>query len=86
MVKRVYYQILMFLYSMCGKFADVVATNSTWTDGHIRKLWGDSQKIMKIYPPCDTKDLMDNSPLDGPPRSNVVVSCAQFRPEKNHAQ
>jgi len=34
-VKKVYYRILMALYSRCGYFADQIATNSSWTDAHI---------------------------------------------------
>jgi len=76
LVKRVYYYILMLIYSLCGRFADVVATNSSWTDRHIRKLWGDTDSVSLIYPPCDTKDLMDNIPLEEPRRRNIIVSCA----------
>ena len=35
MVKRVYYQILMVMYSFCGIAAKQIATNSSWTDDHI---------------------------------------------------
>ena len=31
-VKRLYYRFLMTLYAKCGKYTDVVATNSSWTD------------------------------------------------------
>ena len=76
LLKHLYYFVLMMIYKVCGRFADVVATNSSWTDRHIRSLWGDSDRISLIYPPCDTKDLMDNSPLEHPPRQNIVASCA----------
>ena len=39
LVKGIYYRLLMCLYSVCGRFTDAVATNSTWTDRHIRALW-----------------------------------------------
>lgn len=83
--KRFYYHVLKLLYGQCGRFADQIATNSSWTDKHIRALWNQPKKTMIIYPPCDTKDLLDASPLDGP-KENVMVSCGQFRPEKLHAQ
>lgn len=38
-LKKVYYKGLMVLYAWCGVFADQIATNSTWTDDHINKLW-----------------------------------------------
>ena len=60
--KYVYYRILMFYYSWCGKAADAIATNSSWTDKHIRTLWRQDDKTTLIYPPCDTQDLMDNMP------------------------
>ena len=73
------------LYKVAGVFTDAVATNSSWTDKHIRSLWGNRQSIVKIYPPCDTQDLIESNPLAAS-RQNHIVSIAQFRPEKNHAQ
>lgn len=35
-----------------------------------------------VYPPCDTRAMAD-FPLEG--RARVIVSVAQFRPEKDHA-
>jgi alpha-1,2-mannosyltransferase len=35
MVKKVYYRLLMSMYSVCGIFANQIATNSSWTDEHI---------------------------------------------------
>ena len=46
-------------------------------------MWGDSDKIVKIFPPCDTQDLVDSTSLTAK-RVNAVMSIAQFRPEKNH--
>ena len=65
----------MMLYSFCGRFTDAVATNSSWTDRHIRRMWGDSDKIVKIFPPCDTQDLVDSTSLSGK-RVNAVMSIA----------
>ena len=39
MGKRIYYWGLMLAYGQCGRFADQIATNSSWTDKHIRSLW-----------------------------------------------
>jgi alpha-1,2-mannosyltransferase len=78
--KKVYYYILIQLYKICGKFADQHATNSTWTHNHITEMWGQCN-VTKIYPPCDTSEIMEKIPLDAP-RENILVSFAQFRPEK----
>jgi len=56
--KRIYYHILTIAYKLFGSFADQVATNSSWTDGHIRELWGDKKTTKLIYPPCDTNDII----------------------------
>ena len=82
--KRLYYRILMLLYSLCGKFASQVATNGSWTDGHIRKLWGDKPSTVLIYPPCDTSDIVEKIPLETQGKKNQMISFAQFRPEKDH--
>jgi len=84
--KKIYYYILMFLYKKCGNFADQIATNSSWTYGHMKELWGDKKNMQIMYPPCDTTDIMDKIPLNNSeqPKFNYTISFAQFRPEKNH--
>ncbi|CAI2167821.1 11172_t:CDS:2 [Funneliformis geosporum] len=62
-----------------GTFSDLVMVNSTWTKGHIDQLWRVNSKI--VYPPCDTASLT-KLPLEG--RQRIIVSVAQFRPEKDH--
>lgn len=54
--------------------------NSTWTKGHIDELWHTKADI--VYPPCDTERLA-GLPLTG--RKPLIVSVAQFRPEKDHS-
>ena len=46
------------------------------------KLWC-CKKVKTIYPPCDTSHYIETCNLEGT-RENVVVSFAQFRPEKRH--
>lgn len=54
-VKQLYNRFLIWAYSFCGSFADIVACNSTWTLDHIQSLWSVKQeKLRTIYPPCDT--------------------------------
>lgn len=82
-VKTYYYRILIKFYQICGYFADEVAANSSWTRGHCDKLWDKKDKIKTIYPPCDTSEFINNISLDAP-RENLMISFAQFRPEKDH--
>ena len=86
MLKHIYYFALKLAYSCCGRFADAIATNSSWTDAHIRSLWAQDSKTTLIYPPCDTQDLVDNDPDFRAEREPALMSFAQFRPEKNHVQ
>ncbi|RHZ89423.1 hypothetical protein Glove_14g13 [Diversispora epigaea] len=79
-VKILYYRIFALLYSFAGSYAEIVMVNSTWTKGHIDELWGVKSNI--VYPPCDTAAL-SKLPLSGR-QKGVIVSIAQFRPEKDH--
>lgn len=78
----VYYNVLILLYQFCGLFTSAVAANSSWTRGHVDMLWKLSENRVKtIYPPCGeefTKISLEK------PRDNMIVSFAQFRPEKEH--
>ncbi|KAG0203126.1 asparagine-linked glycosylation protein [Mortierella sp. GBA30] len=78
-LKLVYYRCFAFLYAIVGAFAHIVMTNSSWTKGHIDSLWRIKSTV--VYPPCDTEAFKD-FPLQG--RERIVVSVAQFRPEKGH--
>lgn len=42
--KRLYWQLFARIYAAMGASVDVVMTNSTWTQGHIVKLWGPLRK------------------------------------------
>eukprot|EP00949_MAST-11_sp_MAST-11-sp1_P003537 g3537.t1 len=77
--KLLYYHLFALTYRAVGQCAEVVMTNSSWTFNHISQLWG--AHAVTVYPPCDTRSL-SQSPLQG--RKRIVVSLAQFRPEKNH--
>lgn len=71
--KFIYYKILHLLYKLSIYSCDHVWTNSTWTRNHI----GD---VEILYPPCDTTPDADLTKS----RENLIISVAQFRPEKNH--
>jgi alpha-1,2-mannosyltransferase len=95
-LKKVYYVLLTYVYSFCGwSSADQIATNSSWTDNHILQLWRRPKQtqIMYViqsllfcsYPPVDTTDLKRDIPDLSAPRRNLMISFAQFRPEKDQA-
>lgn len=81
--KLAYYRAFAVLYAGCGRFAHVVLVNSSWTAGHIRSLWG-ARGLTIVFPPCDTARL-SSLPLAPEAREQLVISIAQFRPEKAHA-
>ncbi|KAF7307264.1 hypothetical protein MIND_00520100 [Mycena indigotica] len=88
--KLVYYHAFMLLYSLALRCAQVLMVNSTWTRKHVAAVlaypFSSSRrgtiKPRVVYPSCDTRE-MAKLPLDA--RAQVVVSIAQFRPEKDHA-
>lgn len=87
-IKLVYYRIFEKLYSKCGRMADKVMVNSTWTRGHIDDIWRVPQRTTIVYPPCDVQalsQLPDLHSLDAAMNVRTIISVAQFRPEKNHA-
>ncbi|KAJ2454259.1 asparagine-linked glycosylation protein [Coemansia sp. RSA 2336] len=81
-LKSLYYRVLAHAYAFSGSFADMVMTNSSWTHGHIVKLFDLPRTTNVVYPPCDTAALAA-FPIEH--RQQVIVSLAQFRPEKNHS-
>lgn len=81
-LKLFYYRIFALSYHVMGRMADVVMVNSSWTYNHILSLWKVPQQTTIVYPPCDTESLKF-IPLDAT-REPVIISVAQFRPEKNH--
>lgn len=93
-VKKLYWRLFAIVYSWMGASADVVMTNSSWTQAHIEKLWGplraSSQKpnpIAVVYPPVAVSELeqeVEVSATSEKKREQVLLYIAQFRPEKNH--
>eukprot|EP00929_Paragymnodinium_shiwhaense_P114202 TRINITY_DN82531_c0_g1_i1.p1 TRINITY_DN82531_c0_g1~~TRINITY_DN82531_c0_g1_i1.p1 ORF type:complete len:510 (-),score=108.19 TRINITY_DN82531_c0_g1_i1:53-1582(-) len=88
-LKLMYYHVFAFLYGIAGSFAEVVMCNSSWTRGHIDNLWLTPENaISTVYPPCDTSAL-SALPLERKTTSwkgPLIVSLAQFRPEKDHSK
>lgn len=77
-----YYNALAASLEMMGLCANVVLTNSKWTQQHVEKLYW-PKKCPVLYPPCNVEQFteMRRAPKD---RVNNIVSVGQFRPEKNH--
>ncbi|KAI3641686.1 hypothetical protein MIR68_000254 [Amoeboaphelidium protococcarum] len=85
-IKSVYYRIFALLYGCVGQYADCVMVNSSWTEAHIKSLWNVSDRLYKIYPPCNVQQLasIGGSSSNKADREKIIVSIGQFRPEKNH--
>ncbi|TQN70521.1 GDP-Man:Man(3)GlcNAc(2)-PP-Dol alpha-1,2-mannosyltransferase, partial [Colletotrichum shisoi] len=93
-VKKFYWKMFAALYSRVGSTVDVVMTNSTWTQGHVQRLWGPYRQakarnypIAVNYPPCAVEELeeaVEVSEASEKKREKALVYIAQFRPEKNH--
>ncbi|KAG9019903.1 asparagine-linked glycosylation protein [Tulasnella sp. 427] len=94
--KLVYYNLFAYFYSFSLFQADQVIVNSSWTGAHIDSLvtlalslvakvvnlgLTEQRNVPVVYPPCDTAKLRDFA-LEG--RERVILSVAQFRPEKEH--
>ncbi|CCH43664.1 Asparagine-linked glycosylation protein 11 [Wickerhamomyces ciferrii] len=83
-IKYIYWQIFMFIYTIAGYYADIATTNSTWTFNHIKSIWWKNKDISIIYPPCSTENFVKLDDGSSWNRENTIVSVAQFRPEKRH--
>ncbi|XP_011214462.1 GDP-Man:Man(3)GlcNAc(2)-PP-Dol alpha-1,2-mannosyltransferase [Bactrocera dorsalis] len=82
-LKVIYYWLFAKLYSWVGQCSDTIMVNSTWTENHIRDLWGVPFKTHRVYPPCEVKNikkLKRNENTD----NILILSIGQFRPEKDH--
>jgi len=92
--KKKYWQLFAQLYSRVGGSIDVVMTNSTWTQGHIKSLWEPYRMRRRkptdsnvVFPPVAVEEVaeavqvsQDSEKQRGP----YLLYIAQFRPEKNH--
>jgi alpha-1,2-mannosyltransferase len=78
-LKVLYYQAIYRGYQLAGLLVSSAWANSTWTCRHMQAAWPRTPMEL-AYPPCSVPLLKDI-----PPKQNVLVSFAQFRPEKDHA-
>lgn len=83
-IKLFYYKLILKLYEIMGnKCLSFAYANSTWTFNHLNKLWRElynNQKLFILYPPCSISLYKEAAKNDN--RQNIIVSFAQFRPEK----
>lgn len=81
-LKLLYYRLYAKLYGFVGRRNDIVMVNSTWTHGHISKIWG-ANRLYIVYPPCDTTTFQQ-LPIRRNAKKFRIISIGQFRPEKDH--
>jgi len=78
-VKRYYWHFFAYLYTQVGASIDLVMTNSSWTQMHIRSLWGakrqatrrassmktpdDDEDITVVFPPVAVEELEHQVPV-----------------------
>jgi alpha-1,2-mannosyltransferase len=92
--KKMYWEMFANFYTWVGATIDVVMTNSSWTQAHIRSLWGPRRRELRmpsdiavLYPPVAVEELereVEVSETSEKKREKILLYIAQFRPEKNH--
>lgn len=82
-IKYIYNLPLYWIYKFMGRFPDKIMANSTWTADHCKSNWNSStDKILIEYPPCNVDEFWSQHWDE---KEALIVSFAQFRPEKRHA-
>lgn len=93
LAKKKYWQMFANLYGWVGGNVDLVMVNSSWTQAHIRALWGlnrakrgKKSDVEIVFPPVAVKELQKQIEVSANAlrRERVILYIAQFRPEKNH--
>lgn len=85
--KKIYWHLFAKLYTLVGSTVDVVMTNSSWTQAHIKSLWASHKSVDVVYPPVAVEELereIEVSESSEQKREKLLLYIAQFRPEKNH--
>ena len=93
-LKKRYWHLFARLYGWTGGLTDVVMTNSSWTQAHIKSLWGPSRArtgkasaIEVVFPPVSVEEIesaVEVTEASESKREKILLYIAQFRPEKNH--
>ena len=84
-LKIFYYKFFLTIYRACGWFTDIALANSNWTGSRIEAVWA-RDHVDVLYPPAaigSGDQIKDITSLEDKARRKVLVSLAQFRPEKN---
>lgn len=94
-LKRQYWRVFAWMYGRAGSGVDVVMTNSSWTQAHIRSLWGPMRAkghkisdVEVVFPPVAVEKVVDAIEISESAekeREKTLLYVAQFRPEKNQA-
>ena len=79
--KALYHLILLFIYKIQGLFCNIALCNSSWTFNHVKRNWGYTTNCKVLYPPCNVDEFWYE---DTTQKEQIMVSFAQFRPEKRH--
>jgi alpha-1,2-mannosyltransferase len=97
--KLAYYHLICRpMYFIGGQYVNLAMVNSKWTKAHVEKRWGGRAAL--VYPPVDVEMFFPPPPApcpvaaddseaaeqqqQQPQRDIAIMSCAQFRPEKEH--
>ena len=93
-LKLAYYHCIAFAFRLAGQCVDLCFVNSSWTEAHMKHMWRPFFRgtlgTVKLYPPCNTAclQLQSGYSLNGgvatTKRERIILSVAQFRPEKDH--
>jgi len=83
-VKLRYYRLFAWLYGKCGRAADTVMVNSSWTEEHVNRIWRTSSAVHKVFPPCEVSHLTKLVSTREGASVKKILSLGQFRPEKDH--
>ncbi|KAK7689918.1 hypothetical protein QCA50_006557 [Cerrena zonata] len=93
-LKLIYYRLFMYYYAFSLRQTSFIMVNSSWTKNHIDSILQHSDLILDVihlFTPLTFLRLwnavafpkeMTQYPLEG--RERVILSLAQFRPEKDH--
>ena len=88
------------MYFIGGQFVNLAMVNSKWTKAHVEKRWGgkaalvyppvDVEKFSPLLPATNLQETDDSEAAQQQQqqqqhRDIPIISCAQFRPEKDHS-
>ena len=78
--KAVYYRLFAFFYGAAGRCSSVIMVNSSWTLGHVSRVWKCPHRILRVFPPCDTASLQVRLGAPFHLANSIVVAICSFVP------